>query len=57
MGELRGSCRGARQQWLVAGEHRVIGFVTREMGLMVKRGNPLDIDSLERLGRAARCDS
>lgn len=30
-------------------EHRVIGFVTREMGLMVKRGNPLGITSLSSL--------
>ncbi len=29
--------------------HRVIGFVTREMGLMVKRGNPLGINSMEQL--------
>ena len=27
----------------------MIGFVTREMGLIVKRGNPLGIDSIERL--------
>lgn len=30
-------------------EHRVIGFVTREMGLIVKSGNPLKISNLERL--------
>jgi molybdate transport repressor ModE-like protein len=29
--------------------YRVIGFVTREMGLIVKRGNPLKIYNLERL--------
>jgi molybdate transport repressor ModE-like protein len=29
--------------------HRVVGFVTREMGLIVKRGNPYGISSLERL--------
>jgi molybdate-binding protein len=27
----------------------VIGFVTREMGLMVKRGNPLGVDTVDRL--------
>ena len=27
----------------------MIGFVTREMGLMVKRGNPLGIASLDQL--------
>lgn len=30
-------------------KYRVIGFVTREMGLIVKRGNPLKIYNLERL--------
>ncbi|HWK54000.1 MAG TPA: substrate-binding domain-containing protein [Hyphomicrobiales bacterium] len=29
--------------------HRVVSFVKREMGLMVKRGNPQRIDSLQRL--------
>jgi molybdate transport repressor ModE-like protein len=48
-GELRAQAIAATRQWLSPGEHRVIGFVTREMGLMVKRGNPLKIDSLERL--------
>ena len=48
-GELRKQAIAATRQWLTPSEHRVIGFVTREMGLMVKRGNPLDIDSLERL--------
>jgi molybdate transport repressor ModE-like protein len=48
-GELRPQAIAATRQWLSPGEHRVIGFVTREMGLMVKRGNPLKIDSLERL--------
>jgi molybdate transport repressor ModE-like protein len=32
-----------------ASEYRVIGLVTREMGLMVKKGNPLRITSLQRL--------
>ena len=48
-GLLRAKAVAATRQWLNPGEHRVIGFVTREMGLMVKRGNPLKIDSLERL--------
>jgi molybdate transport repressor ModE-like protein len=48
-GELRKQAVAATKQWLVPGEHRVIGFVTREMGLMIKRGNPLRIESLDRL--------
>jgi molybdate transport repressor ModE-like protein len=48
-GELRAQAIAALRQWLTPSEHRVIGFVTREMGLMVKRGNPLNIDSLDRL--------
>ena len=48
-GELRKKAIAATKPWLTAGEHRVIGFVTREMGLMVKRGNPLKIAKLERL--------
>ena len=48
-GELRKKAVAATKQRLQPGEHRVIGFVTREMGLMVKRGNPLGITSLERL--------
>jgi molybdate transport repressor ModE-like protein len=48
-GELRKKAAATSRQWLQPGEHRVIGFVTREMGLMVKRGNPLGITSLERL--------
>jgi molybdate transport repressor ModE-like protein len=51
-GELRKKAVAATKQWLIPGEHRVIGFVTREMGLMVKRGNPLGITSLERLPAA-----
>jgi molybdate-binding protein len=31
----------ACEEWLDPREDRVISFVTREMGLMVKRGNPL----------------
>jgi molybdate transport repressor ModE-like protein len=48
-GELRGASIAATKGWLSQAVHRVIGFVTREMGLMVKRGNPLGIDSVERL--------
>ncbi|MEJ0034709.1 MAG: substrate-binding domain-containing protein [Gammaproteobacteria bacterium] len=48
-GELRKKAAAAARPWLSAGEHRAIGFVTREMGLMVKRGNPLGITSLAKL--------
>ena len=48
-GELRKKAIAATRPWLKAGEHRVIGFITREMGLMVKRGNPLGITNVERL--------
>jgi molybdate transport repressor ModE-like protein len=48
-GSLRAQAIAATRQWLTPSEHRIIGFVTREMGLMVKPGNPLKIDSLERL--------
>jgi molybdate transport repressor ModE-like protein len=48
-GELRESSVAASRAWLSPNVHRVIGFVTREMGLIVKRGNPLAVDSLERL--------
>jgi molybdate transport repressor ModE-like protein len=48
-GELRAKALAATRQWLTPSEHRVIGFVTREMGLMVKRGNPLKIGSIEKL--------
>ena len=48
-GELRKKAIAATRPWLQAGEHRVIGFITREMGLIVKRGNPLGITSVERL--------
>src|SRR5712672_4210167 len=36
-GELRKRSIAASKGWLIPGVHRVIGFVTREMGLMVKR--------------------
>jgi molybdate transport repressor ModE-like protein len=48
-GELRQGSIAASKPWLSPDLHRVIGFVTREMGLMVKRGNPLGIRSVERL--------
>jgi molybdate transport repressor ModE-like protein len=48
-GALRQQSLAACRPWLQPATHRVIGFVTREMGLMVKRGNPLGIDGLERL--------
>jgi molybdate transport repressor ModE-like protein len=48
-GELRQRSIAASKAWLSPAVHRVISFVTREMGLMVRRGNPLQITSLERL--------
>src|SRR5580698_832501 len=45
-GELRKRSIAATKGWLIPGLHRVIGFVTREMGLMVKRGNPFGVSSL-----------
>jgi molybdate transport repressor ModE-like protein len=48
-GALRKRSIAATREWLIPAEHRVIGFVTREIGLMVRRGNPLGITSLERL--------
>ncbi|MET0674712.1 MAG: substrate-binding domain-containing protein [Bradyrhizobium sp.] len=48
-GELRAQGIKACREWLDPREHRVIGFVTREMGLMVARGNPLRIQSLSDL--------
>ena len=48
-GELRRRSIAACKGWLIPGVHRVIGLVTREMGLMVQRGNPLGIVSLTQL--------
>lgn len=48
-GELRKRSIAASKGWLTPSVHRVISFVTREMGLMVKRGNPLRIVSIEQL--------
>src|ERR1700754_3262722 len=46
-GALRAQSIRACREWLDPREDRVISFVTREMGLMVKRGNPLKITSLK----------
>ncbi len=48
-GDLRKRSIAAIKNWLSVSTHRVIGFVTREMGLMVKRGNPLRITSIGHL--------
>lgn len=48
-GELRKQSIAATKGLVKPGIHRVIGLVTREMGLMVKRGNPLGIVSLDQL--------
>lgn len=49
VGELRAASVAACRGWLTPSIHRVIGLVTREMGLMVKRGNPLGIASIDQL--------
>jgi molybdate-binding protein len=46
LGALRQSSLAEFKGLLTPSLHRVIGFVTREMGLMVKRGNPHNIRSL-----------
>jgi len=48
-GPSRGKHAASGREWLDPRVHCVIGFVARQMGLMVKRGNPLRIDSLEDL--------
>jgi molybdate-binding protein len=48
-GDLRKSSIAAAKDWLTPNVYRVIGLVTREMGLMVKRGNPLGVVSVEQL--------
>jgi len=48
-GTLRKRSIASAKAWLSPGLHRVISFVTREMGLIVKRGNPLGIESLEQI--------
>lgn len=48
-GELRQASIAASRAWLNPTAHRVLGFATREMGLIVRRGNPLGVGSLEKL--------
>ena len=48
-GDLRKKSIAATRGWLIPSVHRVIGLVTREMGLMVQRGNPFGIVSLAQL--------
>jgi molybdate-binding protein len=48
-GSLRAQSIAACRGVLSSAEHCAIGFVTREMGLIVRRGNPLGIDSLQKL--------
>ena len=48
-GELRKSSIAASKGLLAPSVHRVVSFVTREMGLMVQPGNPFGIASLEQL--------
>ena len=48
-GPLRQRSIAASKAWLNPALHRVVGFVTREMGLMVKPGNPLGIVALDGL--------
>src|ERR1700749_4076186 len=50
-GELRAQGIQACKEWLDPRLDRVISFVTREMGLMVKRGNPLKIGSLKDIAK------
>jgi molybdate-binding protein/molybdenum-dependent DNA-binding transcriptional regulator ModE len=45
IGELRRRSVDAAKDWLIPSVHRVIGFVTREIGLIVQPGNPLGIIS------------
>ncbi len=48
-GELRSRSIAGWRDALSPEEHRVISFVTRRMGLIVRKGNPLGIDSLQGL--------
>jgi molybdate transport repressor ModE-like protein len=48
-GNLRKSSIAAARDWLTSHVYRAISLVTREMGLMVKRGNPLGLVSVEQL--------
>lgn len=48
-GSLRRESAATAKRLLNPRIHRVVGFVSRQMGLMVKRGNPLDVGALEDL--------
>jgi molybdate transport repressor ModE-like protein len=48
-GELRKRAAADCKRWLDPSIYCVLGFVTREMGLFVKRGNPLSITGLHSL--------
>jgi molybdate transport repressor ModE-like protein len=48
-GNLRKSTIAAAKDWLTPNVYRVISLVTRDMGLMVKRGNPLGVVSVTQL--------
>lgn len=48
-GDLRKRAISVSKGWLTPSIHRVVGFVTREVGLMVAPGNPLGITSVESL--------
>jgi molybdate transport repressor ModE-like protein len=48
-GELRKKAVASMKQLLDPADHQIIGFVTREMGLIVRRGNPMHITALEHL--------
>jgi molybdate transport repressor ModE-like protein len=50
-GPSRAKHAAAGREWLDPRIHCVVGLVARQMGLMVKRGNPLNIGSLEDLLR------
>ena len=50
-GALRAQGIKAAREWLDPREDRIISFVTREMGLMVARSNPLGIETIEDLTR------
>ena len=51
-GSLRKESAAAAKRILNPRIHRVVGFVSRQMGLMVKRGNPLGVGALEDLTKA-----
>ena len=50
-GELRARTLAMTRGWLDPEKHRVISFVTREMGLIVQKGNPMGIARVEDLTR------